>query len=48
MFLVKVREVRDQDTSLSYINPDFRLADYSACHLVSHWFLADLFFDPKD
>jgi hypothetical protein len=21
--------------SVSYINPDFRLADYSACHLVA-------------
>jgi hypothetical protein len=27
-----------------YINPDFRLADYSACHLLSRWFLAQLIF----
>jgi hypothetical protein len=27
---------------VSYINPDFRLADYSACHLLACWFLAEL------
>jgi hypothetical protein len=28
--------------SVSYINLDFRLADYSACHLLACWFLAEL------
>jgi hypothetical protein len=30
--------------SVSYINPDFRLADYSACRLLSRWFLAQHIF----
>jgi hypothetical protein len=30
--------------SVSYINPDFQVADYSACHLLSRWFLAELIF----
>jgi hypothetical protein len=28
--------------SVSNINPDFWLADYSACHLLSCWFFAEL------
>jgi hypothetical protein len=28
--------------SVSYINPDFRLADYFACHLLVCWFLAEI------
>jgi hypothetical protein len=28
--------------SVSYINPDFRLADYSVSHLLACWFLAEL------
>jgi hypothetical protein len=30
--------------SVSYINPYFRLADFSACHLLSRWFIAELTF----
>jgi hypothetical protein len=30
--------------SVSYINPDFRLADCSAYHLLSHWFLPEHIF----
>jgi hypothetical protein len=30
--------------SVSYINPDFRLADYSPCHLLSRWFHDQLIF----
>jgi hypothetical protein len=26
--------------------PDFRLADYSACHLLAFWFLLNLFLRP--
>jgi hypothetical protein len=32
--------------SVSYINPDFRLANYSACHLLA-CFLLNLFFRPR-
>jgi hypothetical protein len=35
-----------QFPSISYINPDFRLADYSAWHLLSRCFLAQLIFQP--
>jgi hypothetical protein len=30
--------------SVFYINPDFRLADYSACHLFACWFFAEVIF----
>jgi hypothetical protein len=30
--------------SVSYIDPNYRLADYSACRLLSRWFLAQLIF----
>jgi hypothetical protein len=30
--------------SVSYINLDFPLADYSPCHLFSRWFLSELIF----
>jgi hypothetical protein len=33
--------------SVSYINPDFRLADYSACHLLGCWFLLNIFLTLK-
>jgi hypothetical protein len=33
----------------SLYNPDFRLADYSVCHLLAFgFFLLNLFSDPED
>jgi hypothetical protein len=45
VILIKVRRSFILSNSLltfcfSY-NPDFRLADYSACHLLARWFLAE-------